>query len=356
MWSRGYVPIDTIEVLEDDRDYEVKQNREERLDWDYLRKRVQNGIRNATVMMIAPNGNSSLTAGTSPGIDPRFALVFSRTTMNGKFLDINENLVNELKELELWEEVREDLLASQGDISQIEAVPDELKEVYKTSFQIDPSAFVKVASRAQKWIDQSMSRNMYLSSRDPEDNMEVYIDAWKRGLKTTYYLHMKPRHTAEQSSVKVNKAKSIVGKKGFGEVDDDSNENRGEKKEKGDAASKKEGSSEQDGRKKKQKQELREDKSENLDKKKYGFGKARGFGKLKKKSKKSETPKEKSAVKAKVEVKSGSGIDKRETAKKSGFHDDRKEHKNKKSKGELGNLLDACPVDPIERMACDSCG
>lgn len=214
-WSKGLVPYDTIERLEEDRGLTIEMNRDITLDWDKLRSRVRHGVRNATTMMIAPNGNSSLTAGTSPGIDPRFALIFSRTTLSGKFLDININLANELKSLGIWDEVKERLLENQGDISMIDEIPDEIKRVYKTSFQIDPKAYVEVASRAQKWIDQAMSRNMYLQSRDIDEMMDVYSTAWERGLKTTYYLHMKPRHTAEQSTVKVNKAKDI-GKSGFG--------------------------------------------------------------------------------------------------------------------------------------------
>jgi ribonucleoside-diphosphate reductase alpha chain len=217
MWSKGYVPYDTIELMEKDRGDGVKQNREITLDWDKLRNKVKRGVRNATTMMIAPNGNSSLTSDTSPGIDPRFALIFSRTTMNGKFLDINKNLVEELKKLDIWEDVRDDILERQGDISEIELIPQGLKDVFKTCFQISPYAFIEVASRSQKWIDQSMSRNMYLEDRDINHIMNVYMEAWKRGLKTTYYLHMKPRHTAEQSSVRVNKSKKI-GKKGFGSV------------------------------------------------------------------------------------------------------------------------------------------
>src|SRR5690606_9922910 len=141
--------------------------------------------------------------------------VFSRNTYSGKFLDINHNLVNNLKELGIWEDVRGQVLAKYGDISEINGIPDKLKEVYKTSFQISPYAYIEVASRAQKWIDQAMSRNIYLESRDLDEMMNIYIEAWRRGLKTTYYLHVKPRHSAEQSTIKVNKGKDL-NKKGFG--------------------------------------------------------------------------------------------------------------------------------------------
>jgi ribonucleoside-diphosphate reductase alpha chain len=169
-------------------------------------------------MAIAPTASIGLVAGTTPGLDPQFSQIFSRSTSSGKFLEVNRNLVDALKERGLWESVREDLLRSQGDVQSLPAIPDDLKEVYKTSFQLSPYAFLEVAGRAQKWIDQAISRNMYLETREIDDLVNIYVGAWERGVKTTYYLHMKPRHTAEQSTVKVNKAESIVegNKKGFG--------------------------------------------------------------------------------------------------------------------------------------------
>jgi ribonucleoside-diphosphate reductase alpha chain len=126
--------------------------------------------------------------------------------------------VNDLKELGLWEEVKDDLLRLQGDVQQIDVIPQRIKDVYKTSFQLSPYAFIEVAARAQKWVDQAISRNMYLQTRDIDEMQEIYMGAWKRGLKTTYYLHVKPRHSAEQSTVKVNKAEASGGprKAGFG--------------------------------------------------------------------------------------------------------------------------------------------
>ena len=135
--------------------------------------------------------------------------------MSGKYLDINVNLVNDLKKINLWEKVREDIIAAQGDIADIEAIPQHIKDIYKTSFTTSPYGYIEVAARAQKWVDQALSRNMYLATRDIDEIMNIYSTAWKKGLKSTYYLHMKPRHTAEQSTVKVNKAQKM-GKVGFG--------------------------------------------------------------------------------------------------------------------------------------------
>ena len=217
-WSQGMVPLDSIALTEQDRGVAIKVNRTTRLDWDAMREKVKGGMRNATLMAIAPTASIGLVAGTTPGLDPQFSQIFSRATSNGKFLEVNRNLVEDLQRLGLWESTREAILRSQGDIQTIAAIPDDLKAVYKTSFQLSPYAFLEVAARAQKWIDQAISRNMYLETRDLGDMMDIYYAAWERGVKTTYYLHMKPRHTAEQSTVKVNKTEEITegAKRGFG--------------------------------------------------------------------------------------------------------------------------------------------
>ena len=219
-WSKGVLPIDTLDQLELDRGVKVEINRKARLDWEKLRAKVKKGMRNATLLAIAPTANIAHIAGTTPGLDPQFAQIFSRATLNGKFLEVNVNLINDLKRLDLWEEVKEDVLRLQGDVQQIAKIPQHIKDVYKTSFQLSPYAFIEVAARAQKWVDQAISRNMYLETRDVDEYENIYMAAWKRGLKTTYYLHVKPRHTAEQSTVKVNKAESLSGggprKTGFG--------------------------------------------------------------------------------------------------------------------------------------------
>ncbi|WP_026877861.1 ribonucleoside-diphosphate reductase subunit alpha [Jiangella gansuensis] len=210
-WSQGMVPIDTVDVAERERGVPVTVSRSSRLDWDGLRAKVRGGMRNATLMAIAPTASIGLVAGTTPGLDPRFSQLFSRATSSGKFLEVNPNLVAALKARGLWEEVREDLLRAQGDVAALPAVPADLKAVYKTSFQLSPYAFIEVAARAQKWIDQAISRNMYLETRDIGDMVDIYSAAWAKGVKTTYYLHVKPRHTAEQSTVRVNKSESLVG-------------------------------------------------------------------------------------------------------------------------------------------------
>ncbi len=292
----------------------LSQDTSYKLDWDSLRQKVKKGMRNATVMAIAPNASTGLVLGTSPGIDPRFAQIFSRNTYSGKFLDINHNLVRNLKELGIWEDVKDQVLARYGDISGIEEIPAELKEVYKTSFQISPYAYIEVASRAQKWIDQAMSRNMYLETRNIDDMVDIYVDAWRRGLKTTYYLHVKPRHTAEQSTIKVNKGKDL-NKKGFGSLSQTSQvslDNTKERKGFGFAEV-------QEQTKEVEKEVVEVTASEsisspNASTNSFGFGKVQDNADIK----------EKSNFKPAAKVKSE-------------------------------NTFQACPIDPAERANCEAC-
>lgn len=220
-WSKGLLPVDTLDELATSRKVKVNVTRKHKLDWEVLRKKTKKGMRNATLMAIAPTANIGLIAGTTPGLDPQFAQIFSRSTLSGKFLEVNVNLVNALKDAGLWEQVKDEVLARQGDIQGIDVIPQHIKDVYKTSFQLSPYSFIEVAARAQKWVDQAISRNMYLETRNIDDYVEIYTEAWKRGLKTTYYLHVKPRHQAEQSTTKVNKTEEIsksggARKTGFG--------------------------------------------------------------------------------------------------------------------------------------------
>lgn len=222
-WSKGMVPVDTFKDLIKERNGENMTVRIEsvdmvpNLDWDDLREKVKKGMRNATVLAIAPNANIGLVAGTSPGIDPRFAQMFSRNKISGKYLEVNANLVRDLTKLGLWSKHCDAILAAHGDLSVIEEIPENIKRIYKTSFSTSPYAFIEVAARAQKWVDQGISRNMYLDVRDVDEVMNIYSSAWEKGLKTTYYLHMKPKHSAEQSTIKINKSQAM-GKKGFAAV------------------------------------------------------------------------------------------------------------------------------------------
>jgi ribonucleoside-diphosphate reductase alpha chain len=234
-WSKGHVPVDTLEKLEFERERELIVKKESAkilpaLDWDKVRAKVKKGIRNATLLAIAPNANIGLVAGTAPGIDPRFAQMFSRNKISGKYLEINPNLVAALQKERIWEKVREQILENHGDIEEIALIPDHIKRIYKTSFSVSPYAYIEVAARAQKWVDMGISRNMYLDIRDIDEIMNIYTSAWDKGLKTTYYLHMKPRHSAEQSTTRVNKSETM-GRRGFAVLRDKQPQNTQEKAE-----------------------------------------------------------------------------------------------------------------------------
>ncbi|MGH2705651.1 MAG: ribonucleoside-diphosphate reductase subunit alpha [Actinomycetota bacterium] len=196
-WARGLVPVDTLAHLDADRGSPVDVPRAERMDWGLLRTKVAGGMRNGTVMAIAPTATISLIAGTSQSIEPPFALVYARNNIAGKFLEMNENLVGRLKTLGLWESVAEEMLLSRGDLSRVPGIPPEVKALFRTAYQIPPNALVRQAAVVQKWVDQGVSRNIYLTRRDPEALTAVYLGAWRAGLKSTYYAFTRPSMRAE---------------------------------------------------------------------------------------------------------------------------------------------------------------
>jgi ribonucleoside-diphosphate reductase alpha chain len=196
-WSKGIVPIDTLQRLDKERSEPVDVNRDYRLDWEQLREKVAGGMRNGTVMAVAPTATISLIAGTSQSIEPPFSNVYARNNISGKFLEVNENLVTRLKELDLWEEVGEEILLHQGELSDIAEVPDEIKRLFRTAYEISPLTLIRQASAVQKWVDQGASRNIYLTTKNPEALTKVYLEAWKVGLKSTYYAFSQPGSRAE---------------------------------------------------------------------------------------------------------------------------------------------------------------
>lgn len=198
-WSQGVLPIDTIDHLEKERGNKIEVDRTQRLPWDTLRPLVSQGMRNATVMAIAPTATIGLIAGASPSIEPNFSNIFSRNNLGGKFLEVNHNLVQELKRLGLWERLHEEILRRRGDIQAIPQMPPEIRLVYRTAYDIAGAAQVEMAARAQKWVDMGISRNMYLSTKDPARIVQTYLTAWRKGLKSTYYAFFKTTMFSEAS-------------------------------------------------------------------------------------------------------------------------------------------------------------
>jgi ribonucleoside-diphosphate reductase alpha chain len=146
---------------------------------------------------VAPTATISLIAGTSQSIEPPFSNVYARNNISGKFLEVNENLVTRLKELDLWEDVCEEILLRQGELAAIPGIPQDVRRLFKTAYEISPLALVHQASVVQKWVDQGASRNIYLTTKNPDALSKVYLEAWKTGLKSTYYAFSQPGSRAE---------------------------------------------------------------------------------------------------------------------------------------------------------------
>ncbi len=196
-WSKGRVPLDSLERLEAERGGPIEVGRTIRLDWEALRRKVAGGIRNGTVMAVAPTATISLIAGTSQSIEPPFGILYSRNNISGKFLEMNENLVARLKSLGVWEEVSEEVLLRRGELAQIPAIPPEVKALFRSAYEISPAMLIRQAAVVQKWVDQGVSRNMYLTTQAPKALAEVYLGAWRAGVKSTYYAFTQPAMRAE---------------------------------------------------------------------------------------------------------------------------------------------------------------
>ncbi len=206
-WDRGLLPQDTLDMLEEERGQTVDVPRTSRMDWDSLRKKIQTqGMRNSNVLAIAPTATISNITGTSPCIEPAYKNLFVKSNLSGDFIVLNSYLVRYLKEEGLWDqEMLDNLKYFDGEIKDIETIPDHLKEKYKTAFGIDFKWFIEAAARRQKWIDQSQSVNLFLPKPDLKSLSHMYRAAWKQGLKTTYYLRTLGASNIEKATIKSKK-------------------------------------------------------------------------------------------------------------------------------------------------------
>ena len=202
LWSRGILPQDTLKMLRDERGGHVEVDESSTLDWDTLRARIkQHGMRNSNCIAIAPTATISNIIGVSACIEPTFQNLYVKSNLSGEFTVVNDYLVRDLKKLGLWDEVMvADLKYFDGSLSRIDRVPSELRELYATAFEVEPSWLVECASRRQKWIDQAQSLNIYMAGASGKKLDDTYKLAWKRGLKTTYYLRTLGATSAEKST------------------------------------------------------------------------------------------------------------------------------------------------------------
>lgn len=203
LWSKGILPIDSINLLQQSRGQYLEQDRSQQLDWEALRIKVRTqGMRNSNTMAIAPTATISNICGVSQSIEPTYQNLYVKSNLSGEFTVVNPYLVADLKELKLWDEVMvNDLKYFNGSVQQINRIPAKLKARYATAFEIDPMWLVESGSRRQKWIDQAQSLNVYMAKPSGKKLDELYRQAWVRGLKTTYYLRSLGASNAEKSTV-----------------------------------------------------------------------------------------------------------------------------------------------------------
>ena len=204
LWDQGIFPLDSIKILAEERGADfIDQNTDAKLDWKKVRDQVKkHGMRNSNVMAIAPTATIANITGVSPCIEPTYQNLYVKSNLSGEFTVINPYLVEELKKEQLWDDVMiADLKYSQGSLASINRVPENIKNMFQTAFEVEPKFIVESASRRQKWIDQAQSLNLYISNVDGKKLDNTYKMAWYKGLKTTYYLRAIGATSTEKATV-----------------------------------------------------------------------------------------------------------------------------------------------------------
>ena len=206
-WERGYLPIDTIDLLEKERGLPIDLDRSAQMDWSIVREAIKkHGMRNSNTMAIAPTATIGNITGAIPSIEPLYKHLFVKSNLSGEFTITNPYLINKLKTIGLWDaEMIDDLKYFDGSIREIERIPQEIKNLFLTAFEIEPEWIIECAARRQKWIDQGQSLNLYLSEPSGKKMHQMYMLAWDKGIKTTYYLRSLSATQIEKSTVDINK-------------------------------------------------------------------------------------------------------------------------------------------------------
>ncbi|AAP05518.1 ribonucleoside-diphosphate reductase subunit alpha [Chlamydia caviae] len=207
-WDRGYLPLDTVELLKEYRGEEnVLMDTSCRKDWTPVREAIKAyGMRNSHTMAIAPTATISNIIGVTQSIEPTYKHLFVKSNLSGEFTIPNVYLIEQLKKLGIWDaDMLDDLKYFDGSLLEIERIPDDLKKIFLTAFEIEPEWLIECASRRQKWIDMGQSLNLYLSEPNGKKLSAMYLTAWKKGLKTTYYLRSLAATSVEKSFTDVNK-------------------------------------------------------------------------------------------------------------------------------------------------------
>jgi ribonucleoside-diphosphate reductase alpha chain len=211
LWDQGIMPLDTLDLLERARGGYVEVDRSMSLDWDALRNKIaKDGMRNSNCVAIAPTATISNIIGVDACIEPCFGNLSVKSNLSGEFTIINSYLVRDLKRLGLWDDVMVmDLKHFDGSLRPIDRIPQEIKSLYATAFEVETTWIVEAAARRQKWIDQAQSLNIYMAGASGKKLDDTYKLAWLRGLKTTYYLRTTSATHAEKSTVQSNKMNAV---------------------------------------------------------------------------------------------------------------------------------------------------
>jgi ribonucleoside-diphosphate reductase alpha chain len=211
LWDKGVLPLDTLGMLAEQRGGYVEVDRSATLDWDALRKKIAtDGMRNSNCVAIAPTATISNIIGVDASIEPCFGNLSVKSNLSGEFTIINHYLVRDLKRLGLWDDVMVmDLKHFDGSLRPIDRVPQEVKALYATAFEVEPVWLVEAAARRQKWIDQAQSLNIYMAGASGKKLDDTYKLAWTRGLKTTYYLRTSSATHAEKSTVQSGRLNAV---------------------------------------------------------------------------------------------------------------------------------------------------
>lgn len=212
LWDQGILPIDSLKMLQEVRGEKyLEVDMSQTQDWDSLRQRIaQVGMRNSNVLAIAPTATIANISGVSQSIEPTYQNLYVKSNLSGEFTVVNPYLVRDLKALDLWDNVMvNDLKYYDGSLQQIDRIPQHIKDLYATAFEMEPRWLVDAASRRQKWIDQAQSLNLYISGANGKKLDITYRMAWLRGLKTTYYLRSLAATSTEKSTVSGSKLNAV---------------------------------------------------------------------------------------------------------------------------------------------------
>jgi ribonucleoside-diphosphate reductase alpha chain len=206
-WDRGMLPIDTIDLLEQERGCHIDVDRSARMDWTLVREAVaRNGMRNSNCMAIAPTATISTIIGVSQSIEPMYKHLYVKSNLSGEFTHLNTALVTELKQRGLWDDhMLDSLKYYDGILADIDRIPADIKGRYVTAFEVDPRWLIECAARRQKWIDMGQSLNLYMREPSGRKLHDMYFLAWRKGLKTTYYLRTLAATQVEKSTVDINR-------------------------------------------------------------------------------------------------------------------------------------------------------